>query len=302
MNRIWEMLPPSFPDTSFMFEDNYVYGIRGKFDGKNLNIVSKANEYFPLPSTEEMIFGEEVLPLAERILLSLGNPERASLVLPDTMFRMQTVEIENFPKDREEIKKILLWQARRNLAHPVNNLRVRHKILEKEGDFAKIWLTAAPEETLSFFEKTFREKKCHIGFITSPTLAISEILAQKGFLETNDVVLIMSITSKSLTFFFFKDAKPLFYRTKDLREDTDFEERIKQEIKLTLLFQKEKLSEKPLSKIFYRITSEDIRFPEEEFDSQTEIVSVEKAFGLEGSLSIPSPIAIPLISSLWEER
>lgn len=302
MNRIWEMLPPSLPDTSFMFEDNYVYGIRGKFDGKNLNIVSKANEYFPLPSTEEMIFGEEVLPLAERILLSLGNPERASLVLPDTMFRMQTVEIENFPKDREEIKKILLWQARRNLAHPVNNLRVRHKILEKEGDFAKIWLTAAPEETLSFFEKTFREKKCHIGFITSPTLAISEILAQKGFLETNDVVLIMSITSKSLTFFFFKDAKPLFYRTKDLREDTDFEERIKQEIKLTLLFQKEKLSEKPLSKIFYRITSEDIRFPEEEFDSQTDIVSVEKAFGLEGSLSIPSPIAIPLIASLWEER
>lgn len=302
MNRIWEMLPPSLPDTSFMFEDNYVYGIRGKFDGKNLNIVSKANEYFPLPSTEEMIFGEEVLPLAERILLSLGNPERASLVLPDTMFRMQTVEIENFPKDREEIKKILLWQARRNLAHPVNNLRVRHKILEKEGDFAKIWLTAAPEEALSFFEKTFREKKCHIGFITSPTLAISEILAQKGFLETNDVVLIMSITSKSLTFFFFKDAKPLFYRTKDLREDTDFEERIKQEIKLTLLFQKEKLSEKPLSKIFYRITSEDIRFPEEEFDSQTDIVSVEKAFGLEGSLSIPSPIAIPLISSLWEER
>ncbi|NMB99528.1 MAG: hypothetical protein GYA35_04515, partial [Thermoanaerobaculaceae bacterium] len=211
MNRIWEMFPPSLPDTSFMFEDNYVYGIRGKFDGKNLNIVSKVNEYFPLPSTEEMIFGEEVLPLAERILLSLGNPERASLVLPDTMFRMQTVEIENFPKDREEIKKILLWQARRNLAHPVNNLRVRHKILEKEGDFAKIWLTAASEETLSFFEKTFREKQCHIGFITSPTLAISEILAQKGFLETNDVVLIMSITSKSLTFFFFKDAKPLFY-------------------------------------------------------------------------------------------
>jgi hypothetical protein len=302
MNRIWEMLPPSMPDTSFLFEDNQVYGIRGKYDGKNLNIVSKVNEYFALPTTEETIMEEDIRPIAERLLLSLGNPERASLVLPDTMFRMQTVEIENFPKDKEEIKKILLWQARRNLAHPVNNLRVRYKILEKEGDFAKIWLSAAPEETFSLFEKIFREKKCHIGFITSPTLAISEIIAQKGFLETSDVLLVMSVTSRSLTFFFFKDAKPLFFRTKDLREDVDFAERVAQEIKLTLLFQKEKLSEKPLSKIFYRITSEEMRFPEEEFDSQTEAISLDKVFGLQGSLPIPSPIAIPLISSIWEER
>lgn len=302
MNRFWEILPPFMPDTSFIFEDNQVYGIRGSYDGKSLNLVSKVSEYFPLPTAEEVFGEEEISPLVEKILLSLGNPERASLVLPDTLFRMQTVEIANFPKDKEEIKKILLWQAKRNLAHPTNNLRVRYKILEKEGDFVQVWLSAAPQDTISFFENIFREKKCHIGFITSPTLAITEIIAQMGFLETTDVVLFMNITSRSLTFFFFKDSKPLFFRTKDLREDTNLEERIAQEIKLTLLFQKEKLSEKPLGKIFYRITSEELSFPEEEFDSKTEAISIEKVFGLQNELPIPPPIAIPLISSIREER
>ncbi|MCX7830942.1 MAG: hypothetical protein N2445_07790, partial [Acidobacteria bacterium] len=249
MNRIWEFLPPSMPDASFMFEDDKVFGFRGSYKGKNLNVVSRVTEDFQIAFSEDAPFSEALPSLTERVLLSLGNPERASLVFPDTMFRMQIVEIENFPKDREEIAKILLWQARRNLAHPDNNLRVRYKILEKEGDFVKLWLCAASEPILALFEKTFKEKKCHIGFITSPTIAVSEILSKKGFFETNDVVLVMSITSKSLTFLFFKDGKPLFFRTKDLREDTDFEERVAQEIKLTLLFQKEKLSESPLRKV-----------------------------------------------------
>lgn len=302
INSFWELLPPSMPDASFMFEDDTVWGLRGNFDGKTLNVVSKVNEYFPLPSTEDLETYEEITTHIERILLSLGNPERASLLLPDTFFRMQVLEIENFPKDREEIKKILLWQARRNLAHPSNNLRVRHKVLEKEADFAKIWICAASEDILSFLENSFRNKGCHIGWITSPTLSISEILCSKGAFETNDVFLVMSITSRSLTFLFFKEEKPIFFRTKEIKEDLDFEERIKQEIKLTLLFQKDKLSEKPLKKIFFRIANCDFNLPLEEFDSQTEIIPIEDIFKFHELSQIPSSISIPLISSIWEEK
>ncbi len=302
MNTFWELLPPSMPDTSFLFEDEQAWGFRGNFDGKTLNLVSKVNEYFKLPSLEEENPSEDIVPLLERALLSLGNPDRASLILPDTIYRMQVLDIDNFPKDQKEIKKVLLWQARRNLAHPSNNLRVRHKILEKEGDFVRIWICAAPEDLLSLFEKSFKQKKCHIGYITSPSLVISEALARKGALETDDIVLIMNVTSKSLTFLFVKNAKPLFFRTKEIRESSDFEERVAQEIKLTLMFQREKLSEKPLKKIIYRVSSPDIHLPFEEFDLMTEIFPVEKVLAFQESPQIPLAAAIPLASSIWEEK
>lgn len=302
MNSYWDLLPPSMPDTVFIFEDDQIYGIRGHFEGKDLKITSNFNEYFEIPSLEDSLTPQELSHFVERALLSLGNPERASLVLPDYFLRMQTVEIENFPKDKEEINKILLWQARRNLAHPVNNLRIRYKILEKENGFAKVWLCAGPEEMFSLFEKIFREKHCHIGFITSPILSISEILSRKGFFETNDIILVMSITSQSLTFFFFKDGEPLFFRTKEIKVENDFEERVAQEVKLTLLFQREKLSAQPIKKVFYRINNSDFRFPVEEFENQTEAIAIEDAFNLSGEYQIPSSALIPFVFSIWEYK
>lgn len=302
MNNYWDLLPLSMPDTVFIFEDDQIYGIRGNFDGKNLKIISHFHEYFEIPSLEDILISPEIFQFVERALFSLGNPERASLILPDNFLRMQTIEVENFPKDKEEIKKILLWQARRNLAHPVNNLRIRYKILEKESDFAKIWLCAGPEEIYSLFEKAFKEKNCHIGFITSPLLSISEVLSRKGFFETNEIILVMSITSRSLTFFFFKDGKPLFFRTKEIKAENDFSERVAQEIKLTLLFQKEKLSAHPLKKVFYRTTNSNFRFPIEEFESQTEAIAVEDALNLRRENQIPTSVMIPFISSIVEEK
>lgn len=301
MKNILELFPATMPESGFIIEDDKFYGIRVKKRGERFEIVSEFQERLKSSLSLEDFSEENISINVERMLSALGSPQRASLVLPDSIFRMQIVDIENYPKEIEEREKILLWQARRVLGHPNEDLRVSHIILSQEGRYAKVWLAAAPKSIFSIFEKTFETFGCHIGFITSTTISLYDLFLSKNLFHPSDINLLMSITSNSLTFLFTLNGELLFFRTKEFKKNEDYMERIVQEIKLTLLFQKEKLGPKPLRKVYYRITDESIIFPKDEFGEDVEIFSIEE-INLFSEKKDEVNFLLPILSAISEAK
>jgi Tfp pilus assembly PilM family ATPase len=300
MKNLLEYLPPSMPDTAIIVENNFLQGLRTKRKGDTFQIISNFKEGLSTPFSDEWQQIEEISAPVERMLVALGNPDRASLILPDSIFRMQVVDIDNYPKEESELEKILLWQARRTLGHPVEDLRVRHFILGKEANFAKVWLSAAPKEIFNVFENCFEKFNCHIGFITSPSMVLYELFREKGVFSSLSMTLLISITENSLTFLFVHNGEPLFFRTKEFKGAYASLERISQEIKLTLLYQKEQTGGIPLKKVIYRITAEGVEFPVSEFDEETEIVSIDSLTFLSYEKKMEPSIVLPLLSAMRE--
>jgi hypothetical protein len=301
MKNILEYLPPTMPATSFLIEDGLMSGIRTEKKQTSVRLVSKFSEAAFDFSSEEWPSREAILPVAERALLTLGNPDRAAILMPDVIFRMQVLELEGFPKKDEEKEKIVSWQVRRNLGHPVQDLKVRYFPLEHEGDYTKLWVAAAPKELISNFEKAFGDKGCHIGFIASPAMVLKSLLLKRGIFKAVGLELLLNITERSMTFLFIRNGEPVFFRTKELRYGEDIEDRLAQEVRLTLAFQKERLGTEGLKRVCYRIAMESLSFPGEEFEESTEIVSLNDISVETEAEGIPRYTLLPLLASLEED-
>ncbi|HNQ77584.1 MAG TPA: hypothetical protein PK747_01425 [Acidobacteriota bacterium] len=301
MKNILEYLPPAVPSASFLLEDGILSGVRTEKKKASFRFVSKISETAFEVSSEEWPQREEMAPAVERALLSLGNPDRAAFLLPDVVFRMQVLELENFPKSEEEKEKILLWQARRNLGHPVQDLRIRQHLLEKDGDFTRLWAAAAPRELLAGIEKLFSDRGCHLGFISSPVMVLHPLLEKKGIMKSDGLELLLNMTSKSITFLFTRDGLPVFFRTKELRSGDETADRFAQEIRLTLAFQREKLGNEGLKRVCHRVAGDDMFFPAEDFDEGTEVVSLNDISPDTETDGIRGYSLLPLLASLEEE-
>ncbi len=301
MKNILEYLPPAVPPAAFLLEDGILSGVRTEKRKASLRFVSKFSEQAFEITSEEWPQREDMAPAVERALLSLGNPDRAAFLLPDIVFRMQVLELEDFPKAEDEKQKILLWQARRNMGHPVQDLRIRYHLLQKDADFTRLWAAAAPKELLSEIEKLFSDKGCHLGLIASPTMVLHPLLVKKGIMKSVGLELLLNITSRSITFLFARDGVPVFFRTKELRSGDETSDRFAQEIRLTLAFQKEKLGNEGLRRVCHRIAGDELNVPGEEFDEGTELVSLNEISPDRGTDSVRGYSLLPLLASLEEE-
>lgn len=301
MKNILEIFKPELPKCAVIFEDGLVLGIRGDFENGVFRVESKGLFEFNLSNDDDNIPDEEIEVLIPKVLNSIGNPERVILILPDTLFRMQSIEIDSFPKKEEERAKVVLWNAKRNLSHYTDDLRVRYQILEKDGSFVRIWVSAAPERVLKKFESIFSKHNSHVGFITSPTLSISKMIVEKR-LFGDGLFLLLSLNKKSISFMFFRDDSPLFYRSKEFLDEEEMAERVGQEIKLTLMYQKEKIINKSVKMVTLRKNLDSFNQISFEFDAETEIKDIASFINIEEISRDISFYLYPFASLIMEAR
>jgi hypothetical protein len=112
-----------------------------------------------------------------------------------------------------------------------------------------------PEAEASALEAVFAAKGCHVGFIGSPTMALYNLASAHGLLPAGADVLILNRTPRYVSFLFVEDGAPLFFRCRDLdgtEGGSPSDDRLAQELRLTLAYYREKLGGTRLSKILLR--------------------------------------------------
>ena len=258
MKRLLSLVKPSIPPVALLLEPPYGMAIRVDKPGQAAaEIFSYEGELFRAPG--EIVSAGEFERFAEAVLPRLGNPKRISVVLSDSFFKSQVLDISDFPRRDSERIQVLKWHVRRSLDFPVDAARIRYSVLRRSPSSTQLWVTVGREDELSTIEAVFRARGCQTGYIGLSTLELFNLAAGRDMLSESGTTLLLNRAGSTLTFLFTEQGLPLFYRSKELPQEAEGEsqsERISQEIRLTLAYFRERFAGVPLRRLLIRCASE----------------------------------------------
>jgi len=230
------------PDVVVLDTDSLMHArfARGRSNPK----VQQAKSYRLAPGTfiEGMVTPQlaNEAGLAEalrRLRMETGKWDKVSLLLPDSWFRINNVEMPSLPTRENEAKDVVRWSLKRTLPIPPEQLRVSHTVLSRSEQGAKVLILSALEATLAAIEKVFAAAGFEVVMIEPLGLNIwNAITAREP--ETMADRLLVYVREDEFTTAVFRGPHPLFIRSRNLRRERSAE----QEIRLSANYLRDSLS------------------------------------------------------------
>ena len=172
-----------------------------------------------------------------RLRAETGKWEKVSLLLPDSWFRINNVEMATLPTRENEAKDVVRWSLKRTLPIPPEELRVSHTVLSRTEQGARVLILSALEATLAAIEKVFAAAGFDVVLIEPLGLNIWNAIAARET-ETAADRLLVYLREDEFTTAVFRGAQPLFIRSRNLRSERTAE----QEIRLSASYLRDSLS------------------------------------------------------------
>ncbi|MCI4397398.1 MAG: hypothetical protein JHC34_01030 [Acidobacteria bacterium] len=276
--RLLESLPPELPPVALLLEPPTACGLRAARSRGGISILSKAEQPFAPISENLELESASLEALATKLLAPLGQPQRASIILGDSLVRMQVLSLSDFPSKEEERQQVLKWHVKKVLNWEPGDLRIRYHVFERSGQTATLWLTMGSENLIRALEGAFAKQGCHIGYIGGVTPELYGLASRKEALPNDGAALLINRTPGAVSFLFTERGLPQFFRCKELWDsDGDDAEMVAQEIRLTLAYQRERLGGAPLRVAFTRCSPPSLALPlEGAVGDNTEVVALRE--------------------------
>ena len=95
-----------------------------------------------------------IADVLRRLKVETGRWDKASLLLPDSWFRINILELQALPENPNEAQEILRWSLKRTLPIDAASLRLAYEVLSR-GAQVKVLVISAVEKTLVDLERLF---------------------------------------------------------------------------------------------------------------------------------------------------
>lgn len=141
--------------------------------------------------------------------------ERAWLLLPDSWFRMNIIEIDELPSNAAEAEAIVRWSIRRTLPIAPDALRVGWVPLSRSGEKRRVLVVSAIEESLAGIEAALRTAGIETAGIESIGLNLWNTITDREPATATDRMLI-HVRRDEFTTAVFRGNEPLFLRSRNL--------------------------------------------------------------------------------------
>ncbi len=174
--------------------------------------------------------------LVRRVRLESGNFERASLLLPDSWFRINLVDLPSLPDRFDEARHAIRWSLKRTLPIPAESLRVSWEVLGKSATGLKVLVMSAVEKTLAAIERVFTAAGVELVLIEPVGLNIWNAITVRENATSNDRLFVY-VRDTDFTAAVFRGSQPLFIRSRNLSG----ERTLQQEIRLSANYLRETL-------------------------------------------------------------
>ncbi|HEX6096694.1 MAG TPA: hypothetical protein VF432_10255 [Thermoanaerobaculia bacterium] len=219
------------PDVVVLDSDSLVHARLGR--GKANPRIVNAKSYRLAPDT---FAGAPVTPhlateaaLAEtlrRLRMETGKWENVSLLLPDSWFRINIVELPSLPDRDADAMDVVRWSLKKTLPIPPEQLRIAFNVLSRNGQGAKVLVISALEATLAALERVFAANGFEVVLIEPIGLNIwNAIAVREG--ETSADRLFIHLRDTDFTTAVFRGAQPLFIRSRNLSAERTVEQEIR---------------------------------------------------------------------------
>jgi hypothetical protein len=161
-----------------------------------------------------------------RLRLETGRWDRVSVLLPDSWFRINILELPSLPESPKEAEEMVRWSLKRTM--PVDSvlLRVRYEVLSRTAGRAKVLSLSAIDSTLASIEKVFGDADVEVVLIEPLGLNIWNAITSREPHTNRDRVFFF-IREGEFTTAAFRGQEPLFIRSRNLNGNRTLEQEIK---------------------------------------------------------------------------
>src|ERR1043166_9852363 len=108
----------------------------------------------PSVATPQIVNEAALAEVLRRLKLETGRWDKASLLLPDSWFRINILELQALPDNPNEAQEILRWSLKRTMPIDAASLRLAYEVISR-GAQVKVLVVSAVEKTLVDLEKLF---------------------------------------------------------------------------------------------------------------------------------------------------
>jgi type IV pilus assembly protein PilM len=187
----------------------------------------------------ESVFAE----VLRRMKLETGKWDKVSILLPDSWFRMNIIELQALPERAHEAAEVIRWSLRRTMPIDPAALRMSYEVLSRTPP--RILAVTAVEATIAAIERLFEAAGIEVILIEPAGLNIWNAVTAGEAATTRDRIFFY-IREHDFTTALFRGAMPLFIRSRNLNG----ERTLQQEIKLSATYLRDTLQTTSVEKCY----------------------------------------------------
>ncbi len=250
------MLKPSSTDV-LLVESDALHFVRFGNAKKQAQLIQARTLRLTDVFTDALVTPQLTNPAAlsealRRLRADAGSIDRVSLLLPDSWFRMNIVELNELPDKRDEAEETLRWAIKRSLPVPAEQLRMAHHVVGRTETKKRVLVVSAMQQTLVDIETALLHNGLWATTIEPLGLNIWNAVAAKTPSSTQDRLLI-HVRNGEFTTALFRGDEPVFLRSRNLRGERS----VSQEIRLSASYLRDNMGGRAIEQCFLAGTDAD---------------------------------------------
>jgi type IV pilus assembly protein PilM len=187
----------------------------------------------------EAVFAEAL----RRMKLETGRWDKVSVLLPDSWFRMNIIELQALPERANEAAEVIRWSLRRTMPIDPSQLRLSYEVLTRMPP--RVLAVSAVEATIAAIERLFEAAGIEVVLIEPAGLNLWNAITAREAVTTRDRIFFY-IRENDFTTALFRGPLPLFIRSRSLSGDRT----LQQEIKLSATYLRDTLQTTSVEKCY----------------------------------------------------
>ena len=216
---------------------------------------------------------EAIAEAARRIKVEAGRLERVSILLPDSWFRINLIDVPKLPRRSSEANEVVRWSLKRLTPFNPNELRMQWTQISSRGtEPVRILVISALEKSLAAIEAAFAAAGIAVGSIEPTGLNVWNAILTRD--TPADGRVLVYLRDGDFTTCVFRGTEPLFIRSRSLGG----ERRVEQEIRLSASFLRPMLETNPVAKCYIagngQVTGHVIDVLAQEFGAEVEVLDL----------------------------
>ena len=176
--------------------------------------------------TPRLEAADGLIETLRRVRVESGRWDKVSLLLPDSWFRINLLDLPTLPQKQNEALDAVRWSLKRTLPIPPEQLRVTYSVLSRNAKGVRVLVLSAMEATLNAIETTFSKAGIDVVLIEPLGLNLWNAIATHEA-ETAAYRLFLYIRDDEFTTAVFRGAEPLFIRSRNLSSERSLEQEIR---------------------------------------------------------------------------
>jgi type IV pilus assembly protein PilM len=222
----------SFPaDVIVLDSDGLVHArlSRGKKEPQILQAKSyrlAADTFLPAVVTPQLTNEAALADALRRIRMESGRWDKVSVLLPDSWFRINILEVPALPASPKEAEELVRWSLKRTMPIDPSTLRLSYQSLGRTGLHTKVLTLSAIDKTLTAIERVFAAAGIEVVLIEPIGLNLWNAITVREPHTSRDRIFFY-IRDSDFTTAAFRGQQPLFIRSRNLNGNRTIEQEIK---------------------------------------------------------------------------